>query len=126
MARRKTPGITRLSNGRFRARSRRKGYPADSQVFDSLAEASEWKAVADATKRHGTYVDDREAENTTLRAALKAYLAEVVELKKNQKARVNERNNVNALMGDRIADYSLVERVRKNATLNFAIGTLEA
>jgi len=41
MARRKTPGITRLKNGRFRARSRRKGYAPDSQVFDSLADATE-------------------------------------------------------------------------------------
>ncbi len=51
MARRKTPGITRLTNGRFRARSRRKGYAPDSQVFDSLADAAEWKANADAGKR---------------------------------------------------------------------------
>ena len=107
MARKKTPGITRLPNGRFRARSRRKGYPADSQGFDSFAEAAEWKAAADATKRHGTYIDDKEAENTTLRAVLKAYLAEVVELKKNPKTKVNERNHVNALIVDRIADYSL-------------------
>ena len=35
------PGITRLKNGPFRARSRRKGYAPDSQVFDSLADATE-------------------------------------------------------------------------------------
>ena len=91
MARKKSPGITRLSNGRFRARSRRKGYPADSHVFDSLADANEWKANADVGKRHGTYVNSKEAENTTLRDALKAYLGEVVGVKKS-KTQVNERN----------------------------------
>ena len=84
MARKKSPGITRLSNGRFRARSRRKGYPADSHVFDALEDATEWKANADAGKRHGTYVNSKEAENTTLRAALKAYLGEVVGVKKGK------------------------------------------
>jgi len=106
MARRKTPGITRLKNGRFRARSRRKGYAPDSQVFDSLADATEWKADADAGKRHGTYVNSKEAENTTLRDALKAYLSEVVEGKKG-KTRVNERNHINALVEDRMSHYSL-------------------
>lgn len=106
MARKKTPGITRLANGRFRARSRRKGYPADSRVFDSLPDAAEWKADADAGKRHGTYVNSREAENTTLRDALKAYSGEVVGVKKG-KTQVNERNHVNALIDDRISDYSL-------------------
>lgn len=106
MARKKTPGITRLANGRFRARSRRKGYPADSHVFDSLPDAAEWKADADAGKRHGTYVNSKEAENTTLRDALKAYSGEVVGVKKG-KTQVNERNHVNALIDDRISDYSL-------------------
>ena len=32
MARKKIPGITRLNSGRYRARSRRKGYPIDSIV----------------------------------------------------------------------------------------------
>lgn len=106
MARKKTPGITRLSNGRFRARSRRKGYESDSHVFDSLADAAEWKANADAAKRHGTYVSNKEAENTTLRDALKAYLGEVVAVKKG-KTQVNEHNHVSALINDRISGYSL-------------------
>ncbi len=99
-------GCNRLTSGRFRARSRRKGYAPDSQVFDSLADATEWKADTDAGKRHGTYANSREAESTTLKDALKAYLSEVVEGKKG-KTRVNERNHVNALAGDRISHYSL-------------------
>ncbi len=79
MLRKKIPGITRLSSGRYRARSRRKGYPIDSKVFDSVADAAEWKSASDAKKRHGIYRDTKEAENTTLRDALRAYLAEVVE-----------------------------------------------
>ena len=53
--------------------------------------ANEWKANADVGKRHGTYVNSKEAENTTLRDALKAYLGEVVGVKKG-KTQVNERN----------------------------------
>ncbi len=79
MSRKKIPGVARLPSGRYRARSRRKSYPIDSKVCDSVADAAEWKSAADAKKRPGIYRDTKEAENTTLRDALRAYPAEVVE-----------------------------------------------
>jgi integrase len=106
MARKKIPGITRLPSGRYRARSRRKGYPIDSKVFDSLADAAEWKSAADTKKRHGIYRDTKEAENTTLGDALREYLVHVVEAKKS-KTKVNERNHIRQILTDRISDYSL-------------------
>ena len=106
MARQKSIGITKLNSGRFRARSRRTGYPIDSKVFDTINDAVEWKAKADAEKRHGLFVNTKEAESTTLGDALDAYLAEIVEAKKG-KTRVNERNHINALKADKISKYSL-------------------
>lgn len=61
----------------WRAKVRRRGYPALSATFDTKAEAQRWAAEIEGDMSRARFVDVREAERTTLFEALARYRDEV-------------------------------------------------
>lgn len=66
----------------WRAQIRRKGYPTLSATFDTKAEAQRWAAGIEGDMSRDRFVDNREAQQTTLLEALKRYRREVSDPKK--------------------------------------------
>jgi len=66
----------------WRAQVRRKGYPELNATFDTKADAQRWAAEIEGDMSRSRFVDMREAESTTLSAALTKYVKEVSSTKK--------------------------------------------
>ena len=66
----------------WQALVRRKGYPQQTQTFDSKAAAQAWAGGIENAMRRGTFVSHAEAERTTLAEALDRYRREVTPAKK--------------------------------------------
>lgn len=69
----------------WRARVRRKGQADLSASFNTKAEAQRWAAQVEGDMSRSRFVDNREAERTTLEQALGRYLKEVTPHKKGAK-----------------------------------------
>lgn len=69
----------------WRAQVRRKGYPTLSATFDTKSEAQRWAVEIEGDMSRARFVDNREAQRTTLGEALKRYRREVSDLKKGAK-----------------------------------------
>lgn len=69
----------------WRAQIRRKGHPTLSATFDTKAEAQRWATEVEGDMSRSRFVDNREAQRTTLHDALKRYRREVSDLKKGAK-----------------------------------------
>nr|WP_248919726.1 site-specific integrase [Pseudomonas entomophila] len=78
--------------GAWRAKIRRKGYPALSATFDTKAEAQRWAAEIEGDMSRARFVDMREAERTTLSEALDRYAREVSSTKKGAKQELTRIN----------------------------------
>lgn len=61
----------------WRAQVRRRGYPSQTQSFDTKAEAEIWARSVESAMDRGLWTDNREASRTTLREALERYAREV-------------------------------------------------
>lgn len=57
---------------------RRRGWPPQSNTFETKAEAEAWAAMIESEMSRGVWLDRSEAENTTLGALLDRYEAEIV------------------------------------------------
>ena len=66
----------------WQALVRRKGYPQQTQTFDTKSEAQAWAGGIENAMRRGTFVSHAEAERTTLAEALDRYRREVTPAKK--------------------------------------------
>lgn len=88
----------------YQAKVRRKGFPAESRVFDTKTDAKVWAADIEAQMKRGTFVNRTEAESTTLREALDRYLTEVTPKKKGAR---QEAARIRQLRETRVAEYSL-------------------
>jgi integrase len=69
----------------WRAQIRRKGYPTLSATFDTKSEAQRWAIEVEGDMSRARFVDNREAQRTTLAEALKRYRREVSDHKKGAK-----------------------------------------
>lgn len=69
----------------WRAQIRKKGHPTLSATFDTKAEAQRWAAEIEGDMSRSRFVDNREAQRTTLADALKRYRREVSDHKKGAK-----------------------------------------
>ena len=78
--------------GAWRAKIRRKGYPALSATFDTKAEAQRWAAEIEGDMSRARFVDMREAERTTLTEALDRYAREISVGKKGAKQELTRIN----------------------------------
>lgn len=92
------------ASGSWQAKIRAKGYPAQSKVFRTKAEAQNWVKVVESEMTRGVFVSRNEAENTTMRMALERYLNEVSSKKKGY---VQERIKINQLLKNKMADRTL-------------------
>lgn len=91
-------------SGNWRAIIRRKGFPPISRTFDSLDDAKTWAGETEAKMRRGLFVDQREAEATTLHEALERYEREITPKKKGA---VQEQKRITAWKRDPLALRSL-------------------
>ena len=66
----------------WQAKVRRKGYPPIARTFDTKLRAERWARDTESAMDHNTFVDSREAEQTTLLEALDRYEREVTPRKK--------------------------------------------
>ena len=73
--------ITR-HGGNWQARIRRKGYPAQTRTFETKAQAMQWARAVERKMDAGDWVDDSEAQSTTLAEALGRYEREITPGKK--------------------------------------------
>jgi integrase len=90
--------------GQWRARVKKKGYPIVTKTFATKAKAEEWARAQEAAMDDGRWQDRREAEATTLSAALTRYYKQVTPTKKGA---VQERRRINAWKRDPLASRSL-------------------
>ena len=67
----------------WQALVRRKGYPQQTQTFDTKGEAQEWAGTIESAMRRRVFVSRAEAENTTLAEALNRYASEISATKKS-------------------------------------------
>ena len=75
---RKGPGGKRV----WQALVRRRGYPQQTQTFDTKGAAEVWAGGIENAMGRGTFVSSAEAEGTTLAEALDRYLREITPTKK--------------------------------------------
>ena len=92
----------------WQAKVRKKGFPAQSQVFRTRREAQEWAASVEGEMAKGTWRNSGDADSTTLADALDRYGREVSILKKSGKI---ELYRIGTLKTDKIARLHL-SRVR--------------
>lgn len=84
--------ITQRPNGSWRAQIRKTGYPYESRDFLTHDAADEWGLRRlDEIRKTGRLIDRREAERTTLKAAITAYLVEVTDKRPGEPSRKSER-----------------------------------
>lgn len=78
--------ITKRGDLQWQVKVRRKGYPAQSATFFTRSEAEKWARSVESGMDKGTYVDNSEAQRTTLHEALTRYMREVTPRKKGSYA----------------------------------------
>lgn len=82
----------KLLTGRWRAKVRKKGYPAQSATFDTKKAAQAWAGEVEAQMTKRRWVDTSAAERTTLGEALERYGNEVTPTKKGAKQEIGRLN----------------------------------
>lgn len=98
--------IEQRSNGTWRAKIRKKGYPQLSGSFDTKAEAQRWAAEMEGDMSRKRFVDTREADRTTLKEALERYKEEVTV---NKKGAVQEKTRIKTWSESKYGSKSLAE-----------------
>ncbi|MDR3644369.1 MAG: site-specific integrase [Clostridia bacterium] len=96
--------IEKRGPAQWRAMVRKKGYPTVSKTFDTKAKAEAWAKARETEMNEGKWQDRREAEATTLAAALTRYYKEVTPTKKGA---MQERRRINAWKRDALASRAL-------------------
>ena len=83
----------------WQALVRRKGYPQQTQTFDTKGEAQAWAGNIESAMRRRVFVSHVEAENTTLADALDRYAREVLPTKKSTRPVTYHARNVREGLG---------------------------
>lgn len=96
--------ISKRGDLQWRVLIRRRGYPKQSKTFETRVEAEAWAREIEGEMDRGVFVSRREAESTTLRAALKRYECEILPAKRSAD---KERYRLRQLMQETIADRFL-------------------
>ncbi len=90
--------------GRWQARVSRKGYPPETNTFDSHEDAVKWARALETEMDRGLYVNKSTAEQLTLKDALGRYAKEVTPMKRGAK---EEGIRINALQRWKFTSHSL-------------------
>lgn len=96
--------ITKRGELQWQVKVRRKGYPPQSATFNTRSEAEKWARSVESDMDKGIYVDNTEAQRTTLFEALERYLREVTPRKKGHYA---ETKRIERWQKHRLAKCSL-------------------
>ncbi|MGO9602124.1 MAG: site-specific integrase [Candidatus Binataceae bacterium] len=96
--------IRKNRSGNWECRIRRRGYPPQTATFDIKTQARNWANTIESDMGRGLWVDQREAETTTLREALERYLLEVTPHKKSA---YPEKRNARVILASDIASMTL-------------------
>lgn len=92
--------IRKRGEYQYQCRILRKGYPAQTQTFETKADAEKWARDIESQMDKGRFVSRLEADSTTLYDALDRYLREITPLKKGWKA---EKNRIKAWQQHKLA-----------------------
>ena len=96
--------IKKRGEFQFRVRVRRKGYPSISATFETRSDAEAWARDVESQMDRKVFVNQKEAERTTLKEALKRYKLEVVPSKKGKDI---EEGRIDQLMKHGLAHRSM-------------------
>jgi integrase len=96
--------ISKRGPYQFQAQIRRKGYPTQTQTFETKREAEAWATAIESEMHRGVFVDRSEAERTTFGEALDRYGREVTTGKRGW---ATEMNRIRALKKHALASRSL-------------------
>ena len=70
----------------YQTQVRRKGYPTQTQTFETKRDAEDWSKTVESEMRRGVFIDRSEAERTTLLELLTRYESEVTPVKRGKVA----------------------------------------
>ncbi|MDA3877240.1 MAG: site-specific integrase [Halothiobacillus sp.] len=91
--------ITQRDNGKWQAKVRPKGHPAQSKTFLDQDDAKAWARAIETEQDRGIYIQRSHAEKTTLREVINRYRDEVVPTKKAQRQALSCLRGVEADLG---------------------------
>lgn len=91
--------FTKRSSGKWQAKIRKKGYPAQSNTFDTKAKAERWARHIESEMDSGIFVSTSEAEQTTLAELFKRYEEEVLPSKKSHRRVKSNIKKINEHIG---------------------------
>lgn len=99
----KMANFTQRENGKWQAKIRRKGWPAQSKAFQTLEAAQQWARATEREMDIGAFVNRNDAERTTFAEVAERYKHEVLPRKRS-----GDRDNykINALI-ETFGKYSL-------------------
>lgn len=81
--------ISKRGPYQYQAQVRRKGYPSQTQTFESKRDAEDWAKTVESEMRRGIFIDRTEAERTTLGELLARYESEVTPDKRGKVAELS-------------------------------------
>ena len=90
----------------YQARIQRVGFPVQTKTFATREEAEVWAAEVELSQKKGTFVCNKEAQKTTVAAALRKYLKEVTPHKKGSK---EEAGKIGLLLREPFVQLPLTE-----------------
>lgn len=76
--------FTQRDSGKWQAKIRRDGWPAQSKTFQTLEAAQQWARATEREMDIGAFINRNDAEKTTFKVAAKRYKAEVLPSKRGQ------------------------------------------
>ncbi|HKN02050.1 MAG TPA: site-specific integrase [Candidatus Binataceae bacterium] len=110
------PSVYQNRSGNWECRIRRRGFPVQTATFDTKEEAKDWASTVEGDMVRGRFVDQREAERTTLAEALERYEREVLPRKRHER---QEKSVVKTLLRHPISRMMLA-RVRSKDIAAYA------
>ena len=110
------PSIYQNRSGNWECRIRRRGFPVQTATFDTKEEAKAWASTVEGDMVRGRFVDQREAEHTTLAEALERYERDVLPLKRHER---QDKSVVKTLLGHSVSRMMLA-RVRSKDIAAYA------
>lgn len=91
--------ITQRENGKWQAKIRRKGWPDQSKVFQTLEAAQQWSRATEREMDIGAFINRNDAERTTFKAATVRYQNEVLPKLRGAKSDLSRINRLNETFG---------------------------
>jgi len=91
--------LTKRGSGQWQAKIRKKGYPTQSNTFDTKAKAERWARHIESEMDKGVFVSTAEAEQTTLEELFERYEDEVLPSKKSHRRIKSSIKTINDYLG---------------------------